>query len=344
VVRWNGADRPTTYSSATQLTVAVAAADIAAAGTAQVTVFNPAPGGGTSNSLPFTIRAPAPPPPPPKPTGPSIAIHELDTSSCPSIFSSASVLDLSGNGIAGVDSTSLKCSEDDQPVNCAVDSSTGGVRPLAVALVVATTPLAAAADLDVLKTAARNFLATLGPNDRAALIQAGPQASVVSAFTPAATVIPVVDRLASPGTTTALYDAINQAITLTAQQRGHRHAVVILTGSDNTSGQATSSAAVLQSARAYGFPFYAVAFGSGAGNTLLENLLRQFAADGTYEAAPQMTDVPRAADRAGRTLMSQYVVVYTTPRSDGQTHTLRLSFSGPQGAATATRAYSRCSY
>src|SRR5215471_8393567 len=49
VVDWNGAARPTTYVSAKQLTAAVSAADVSAAGTAQVTVSTPAPGGGTSS-------------------------------------------------------------------------------------------------------------------------------------------------------------------------------------------------------------------------------------------------------------------------------------------------------
>jgi hypothetical protein len=58
VVRWNGANRPTTFVSATQLRASIAAADIATAGSASVTVFTPAPGGGTSAPLTFTI-APA---------------------------------------------------------------------------------------------------------------------------------------------------------------------------------------------------------------------------------------------------------------------------------------------
>ncbi|MBI1760082.1 MAG: hypothetical protein HYR56_01470 [Acidobacteria bacterium] len=55
-VRWNGADRVTAFISATQLTAQIAAADIASPGTATVTVFTPAPGGGTSNALSFTIN------------------------------------------------------------------------------------------------------------------------------------------------------------------------------------------------------------------------------------------------------------------------------------------------
>jgi hypothetical protein len=54
IVLWNGSDRTTTYVSSTQLNAAIPAGDIAA-GVANITVFNPAPGGGTSNSWPFFV-------------------------------------------------------------------------------------------------------------------------------------------------------------------------------------------------------------------------------------------------------------------------------------------------
>ena len=55
VVSWNGSNRSTTFVSSTRVTAAITAADILTAGTAQVTVLNPAPGGGASNALAFTI-------------------------------------------------------------------------------------------------------------------------------------------------------------------------------------------------------------------------------------------------------------------------------------------------
>jgi Bacterial Ig-like domain (group 3)/FG-GAP-like repeat len=55
VAQWKGSARTTTFVSATQLTAAITAADIASSGTAAITVLNPTPGGGTSNSLTFTI-------------------------------------------------------------------------------------------------------------------------------------------------------------------------------------------------------------------------------------------------------------------------------------------------
>jgi YVTN family beta-propeller protein len=57
VVRWNGSDRPTTMDAINGLVAQISASDIAAAGTAAVTVFNPGSGGGTSNALTFTISA-----------------------------------------------------------------------------------------------------------------------------------------------------------------------------------------------------------------------------------------------------------------------------------------------
>jgi YVTN family beta-propeller protein len=56
VVRWNGSDRPTTGNgSINGLIAQISASDIATAGTAAVTVFNPGPGGGSSNPFTFTI-------------------------------------------------------------------------------------------------------------------------------------------------------------------------------------------------------------------------------------------------------------------------------------------------
>lgn len=56
IVRWNGSNRTTTFVSSSQLQAAIPATDLSMFGTATVTVFNPAPGGGTSGPLTFTIN------------------------------------------------------------------------------------------------------------------------------------------------------------------------------------------------------------------------------------------------------------------------------------------------
>lgn len=59
MVRWNGADRATTFVSASQLRAAIAASDIAATSSVPVGVFTAAPGGGTSATQTFTVTAAA---------------------------------------------------------------------------------------------------------------------------------------------------------------------------------------------------------------------------------------------------------------------------------------------
>ena len=50
---WNGAARPTQFSSATQLAMTITAADFPSSGV--ITVVNPAPGGGTSNEWLYVV-------------------------------------------------------------------------------------------------------------------------------------------------------------------------------------------------------------------------------------------------------------------------------------------------
>jgi hypothetical protein len=60
VARVNGENRQTSFVNANQLTVQLTALDVATAGTAIITVVNPAPGGGTSNAATLNILNPVP--------------------------------------------------------------------------------------------------------------------------------------------------------------------------------------------------------------------------------------------------------------------------------------------
>lgn len=62
VVRWNGQDRPTSFVSTARLNASIPASDVASPGSAAVTVFTPAPGGGTSASVSFAVTTVNPAP------------------------------------------------------------------------------------------------------------------------------------------------------------------------------------------------------------------------------------------------------------------------------------------
>ena len=87
VINWNGTALVTTFVSATQLTASVSAILVAVAGTANITVFNPTPGGGTSNVSVFTISSVS--------TNPVPAITSLSPAS---VTAGAPVFTLTVNG------------------------------------------------------------------------------------------------------------------------------------------------------------------------------------------------------------------------------------------------------
>jgi hypothetical protein len=60
VVQVNGSNRTTTFVSSNQLTAAIPASDIAVGAYLSITIFNPAPGGGTSPVLTLTVNNPVP--------------------------------------------------------------------------------------------------------------------------------------------------------------------------------------------------------------------------------------------------------------------------------------------
>lgn len=92
-VYWNGNSRTTTFVNGTQLTAAILASDVAATGAANVTVVNPAPGGGTSTGTAFSIGNPTP---------------TISSLSPASVLASATAFTLSVNGSNFVSGASMQ--------------------------------------------------------------------------------------------------------------------------------------------------------------------------------------------------------------------------------------------
>lgn len=76
VLTWNGVNQATTVNSSTELQAAIPANEINSAGSSQVAVVNPSPGGGSSGSLPITIQ-----------TVPPSAVGVIETSNIGNDFS-----------------------------------------------------------------------------------------------------------------------------------------------------------------------------------------------------------------------------------------------------------------
>jgi YVTN family beta-propeller protein len=109
MVNFGGAAPTTTFVNSTQLTVAIPTAAIASTGTLAVTVTNPAPGGGTSNSMNFTITSG----PIPVPT-----INSID----PSCALAGSSFVLTVGGLNFVASSVVRWNGSDQPTTLGSNS------------------------------------------------------------------------------------------------------------------------------------------------------------------------------------------------------------------------------
>jgi hypothetical protein len=92
VVQWNGSPRTTTFISSSSVQASISAADIATVGTALISVLNPTPGGGTSNTVYFPVTNPV--------ATVSVALNSsLTTAAGPSGIVSA---DFNGDGILDI--------------------------------------------------------------------------------------------------------------------------------------------------------------------------------------------------------------------------------------------------
>lgn len=327
VVKWNGSPRPTTLVSSTVIQAAIPLADLAAPGTATVTVETPAPGGGASAAVTFNVANPSP----------VLILSQLDASSCSTIQMTASAIDGSGNAIGGLSGANLSCSEDGAPALCNVESSSD-VNGLSVALVLDSTS-ALAGNWDTVRAAAESLINSLNDGDRAGVALADTTASIyVGLNDTKSTVTGALDRLVAGGPTSALYDAMNIATQMLAAQKGRRQAIVVISSTPNGSGSITDANAALATARAAGIPVFSLTPQTPAA---LGAFLRQAALDTgglTYQnvSSPSLT-----VTQLARVLANQYTLTYS-PGASGKPHTAAVTLKSIFGTTTATKMYPRC--
>ncbi len=122
VIQWNGGSLTTTFVSATQLTASVPAALVATAGSPTVRVQNPAPGGGTSQSLTFTVNNPVPVLTATSPTSVNAGASGFTLTATGSGFVAASVIKV---GVTSLPTTFVSATQLTAPVPASMIATTG---------------------------------------------------------------------------------------------------------------------------------------------------------------------------------------------------------------------------
>jgi hypothetical protein len=334
VVEWNGQARSTFFNHAGQLIAFVTTQDIAVAGTAQVTVSNPAPGGGRSAAITFTIDVAAS-------GGPSALLNQFDVRACPDVTSWVTVLDPNGNSVGGLRTDNINCSVDGLGSACTMVPETE--EPLSVILVAGFNGLTREDDIALMKSAARNFVASLPEGTRMSLIHLEDQARPLTNFTEEKDrILTLVDQLRPVPPGNALYDAVSLAVTQARNERPRRVMIVMFAAQDNSGGNGRDPINTLGTARLEGLPFFTFAVGPGATDVNLTGFLRGLARETGGQLVTETSPLNYGAmlRRMNVIITGQYRVRHTALALDARVRTLRLSITTPFGTAVGSRTYS----
>ena len=272
---------------------------------------------------------------------PGVFLNQIDVSACPNIQAMVAVTSVLGQAVTGLAGPSFTCKEDGTALPCPVQPASA-VKPLSVTLVMDTGPGAVVGATDSQRTAGKALVNLLGPDDRAAIIAFGSPPVLLRDFTSGKDSLnQALDSLAS-SSGAALYDALLMAVRITEAETGRRQAIVVMSAGDNTAGS-RDAAAVIAAARNSGIPVYSIVFGGAATPATIQSFLfdlsRQTGAPYRVSSAGGLQNT---LPNVGNVLLNQYALGFTTPRRDGQSHTLEVSVVSNQRTGTASRAYSRC--
>jgi uncharacterized protein (TIGR03437 family) len=273
---------------------------------------------------------------------PGVFLNQIDVSACPSIQATVAVTNVLGQAVTGLAGPNFTCKEDGAPLPSCLVQPAAAVKPLSVALVMDTGPGGGVGAIDSQRIAGKALVNSLGADDRAAIIAFGSPPVLLRDFTGGKDSLnQALDSLPSLSGA-ALYDALLMAVRVTEAETGRRQAIIVMSASDNTAGS-RDAAAVITAARNSGIPVYSITFGGPATPAAIQSFLfdlsRQTGAPYRISSAGGLQGT---LPNIGNALLNQYALGYTTPRRDGQSHTLEVSVVSNQRTGVASRTYSRC--
>jgi uncharacterized protein (TIGR03437 family) len=336
VVELNGRATGTFFNHPGQLIATVSATDIALQGEIRVTVFSPEPGGGRSAPRTITVRGSN------TAGGPSANINQLDLRFCPLVSAFVSVLDSAGVPVTG--QTNASCTEDATPLLCRVGPAAPDV-PLSVSIAYGLNGTTSDEERALLKNAVRQFVLSLGQDDRVQLIHLDDAREQTPFTANRDTVLFRIDDLRPlPGVNMVLDSAWTALQNVVREPGARRRAVVLFTAAANQGGAFQDYNQLVGSVRSANVPFFTYAIGPGGSNPALTGVLRQLARDsnGQFVAEPDGRAFGTRFSALSALLNNQYLVEFRATAVDARPKTIRLTFNTPDGPVTGTRTYTPC--
>lgn len=237
----------------------------------------------------------------------SVQITSTTTDAWPTIVSTITVVDGSGQPITGLPAEAFSATVAGAAVELTGLQTTSdpGIG-VAVVLTFDVSGSMAGPPLESARAAGQALIAQLGPSDQAAVITFSDQPAVIQPFTAdKAALIAAVDSLAIGGNT-ALYAAVQESVRLAETAPLPRRAIVLLSDGYNFGAEAADPAPSLSTVSESSVLFMSI----GLGDAIDQDYLSQLATlgRGQFKVAPTPSDLTTLYQTAAAVLRQQYVL------------------------------------
>jgi len=270
-----------------------------------------------------------------------LSYDQIDAQHFPTITSYVTVFGEQNKPLFGLTEKNFKVFEDNVlQLPITVMQLNQGQVPMSVALVIDKSGSMSGQKMTSAKQAANQFIDSLKIRDRGAVISFSNTVTIDAAFTSdKGKLKDAVNKIISGGMT-AIYDAVDSALTMTAREN-QRKAVILLTdGEDNSSGKTLDEE--IAYAQKLNIPIHTIGLGIVQGSTA-ENNLKRLAQEtgGRYYYAPTANDLASLYRSLSQQLKAQYLISYKTLNTTLNGKKRRVTIQATYNASmdTASRYY-----
>ncbi len=255
-------------------------------------------------------------------TKPNISISDINISSYPDICLTTVVTDSAGRSISGLDTTNFSLMQDSINVSYQL-TQVSEVAGISVALVIDRSGSMSNQMMNDAKNAALQYVRTMGPLDRSAIITFSNTPQVEQAITSdTLSLISAINRIVTYDMT-ALLDGTLEGLKQLQNETNTRAVIVFSDGVENYSSSSQST--VIDYARQNNITIYSIGIGSSADRTVLQALADS--TGGYFTAAPSAAQLAQIYAQIKSDIQSQYILCYRSPDQvfNGDTHQVIVS-------------------
>ena len=256
-------------------------------------------------------------------TRPNVDITDITIASHPDICLTASVTDSMGRSISGLDSSAFVVTQDGEPVDFQL-TTVSNVSGVSVTLVIDKSGSMAGQYIVDALNAARQFVSTMNPLDRCAIVSFGDGAWVEQSITSDTTLLnAAINRIAANSPDTRILTGTRLGIAQLTQETNPRTAIVFSDGMNSSSDIPIRE--VIDSARNSNVTIYGIGIGTSADRTILQQL--SDSTGGYYSHSPTASGLAQLYAQIKRDIEAQYILCYRSPDIifNGDIHEVVLS-------------------